>query len=57
MGGMHVIHTCLVFFTAKIIEHFEKSYGDIIGGAIGGTIALALIIAFGVWVARRYQQE
>lgn len=56
------VHTCVNYPTfllvsAKIIEHYQKSYGDIIGGVIGGVIALGLIIAFGVWVAWRYRQE
>jgi len=48
---------CCFVIAGKIIEHYEKSYGDVIGGAIGGTIGLGLIIAFGVWVAWRYRQE
>ncbi|XP_045204108.2 delta-like protein D [Mercenaria mercenaria] len=41
----------------KIIEVYERSYGDVIGGAIGGAIALGLIIAFIVWVVWRYKQD
>lgn len=62
-GDGHCLEGCASEWTGlkcdakKIIEKYERSYGDVIGGAIGGFIALALISVFVVWIVWRYKQD